>query len=203
MSLFLQLDLSMIPMQVRDQFGDGLLQLFYCTSCDGGWEPFSRVSLVRIVTPSEFAFSGGIDHVEFAPKLITGWEPLEDHPDASDHDALGLRYTYNFKAKPMTTQLSCDNPAFSIDGILIDKTVIQLADEYQQRKILTPKFYDDGVHIALATIAEADVLVSWNFKHIVKFDKIRLFNAVNLFYGYKPLQIYSPREVTTHADESE
>ena len=78
-----------------------------------------------------------------------------------------------------------------------------MADEYQQRKILTPKFYDDGVHIALATIEEADVLVSWNFKHIVKFDKIRLFNAVNLFCGYKPLQIYSPREVTTHADETE
>lgn len=59
-------------------------------------------------------------------------------------------------------------------------------------------FYDDGLHIALATVAEADVLVCWNFKHIVRFDKIRLFNAVNLEYGYKPLQIYSPREVTTY-----
>jgi hypothetical protein len=78
-----------------------------------------------------------------------------------------------------------------------DETV-ELADAYQTRKILTPKFYDDGLHIAMATIAQADVLVSWNFKHIVHFDKIRLFNAVNLEYGYKPLQIYSPREVTTY-----
>jgi hypothetical protein len=38
--------------------------------------------------------------------------------------------------------------------------------------------------------------VSWNFRHIVHFDKIRLFNSVNLELGYKPLQIYSPREVT-------
>jgi hypothetical protein len=75
---------------------------------------------------------------------------------------------------------------------------LELADAYQARNILTPKFHDDGLHIALATIAEADVLVSWNFKHIVRFDKIRLFNAVNLEYGYKPLQIYSPREVTTY-----
>lgn len=30
------------------------------------------------------------------------------------------------------------------------------------------------------------------------FDKIRMFNAVNLEYGYKPLQIFSPREVTTY-----
>ena len=50
--------------------------------------------------------------------------------------------------------------------------------------------------IALASIAEADLLVSWNFRHIVHFDKIRLFNSVNLELGYKPLQIYSPREVT-------
>jgi len=40
------------------------------------------------------------------------------------------------------------------------------------------------------------MLVSWNFRHIVHFDKIRLFDSVNLELGYKPLQIYSPREVT-------
>lgn len=80
---------------------------------------------------------------------------------------------------------------------------IQLADIYQERRILTPKFYDDGLHIALATISEADILVSWNFKHIVHFDKIRLFNAVNLEMGYRPLQIYSPREVTTYGREDD
>lgn len=74
----------------------------------------------------------------------------------------------------------------------------ELADAYQVHNILTPKFYDDGLHIALATTAGADILVSWNFKHIVRFDKIRLFNAVNLEHGYKPLQIHSPREVTTY-----
>ena len=63
---------------------------------------------------------------------------------------------------------------------------------------MTPKFYTDGLHIAIATIAEVDVVVSWNFKHIVNFNKIRLFNAVNLEMGYKPIQIYSPREVTTY-----
>lgn len=75
---------------------------------------------------------------------------------------------------------------------------LELADAYQEHRILTPQFYADGLHIAVATVGEADVLVSWNFKHIVRFDKIRLFNAVNLEYGYKPLQIFSPREVTTY-----
>jgi hypothetical protein len=81
--------------------------------------------------------------------------------------------------------------------------VIRLADIYQQRKILTPKFYDDGLHIALATSAEVDLLVSWNFKHIVHYEKIRLFNAVHLALGYKPLQIYSPREVTHYGEEGD
>jgi hypothetical protein len=85
----------------------------------------------------------------------------------------------------------------------VDDSVIRLADIYQQRKILTPKFYDDGLHIALATSAEVDLLVSWNFKHIVHYEKIRLFNAVHLELGYKPLQIYSPREVTHYGEEGD
>jgi hypothetical protein len=59
------------------------------------------------------------------------------------------------------------------------------------------------LHIALATVADADVLVSWNFKHIVRFDQIRLFNAANLEQGYKPLSIHSPREVTSYERDSD
>ena len=79
---------------------------------------------------------------------------------------------------------------------------LALADAYQQHGILTPKFYADGMHIALATIAEVDLLVSWNFWHIVRYDKIRLFTAVNLERGYKPLAIYSPREVASHEEDN-
>ena len=57
------------------------------------------------------------------------------------------------------------------------------------------------LHFAVATVAEVDVVVSWNFKHIVRLDKIRLFNGVNLQLGYKPLTIYSPRKVATHGQE--
>lgn len=87
--------------------------------------------------------------------------------------------------------------------LTVDDDALSLAEEYQSRGILTPNFYDDGLHIALATVAEADLLVSWNFKHIVRFDKIRLFNAVNIEFGYKPLQIFSPREVTTYGREED
>jgi hypothetical protein len=80
--------------------------------------------------------------------------------------------------------------------------MLRLADAYQLHGILTPKFYADGLHIALATIAEVDLLVSWNFRHIVRYDKIRLFTAVNLERGYKPLAIYSPREVASDEEDN-
>jgi hypothetical protein len=51
------------------------------------------------------------------------------------------------------------------------------------------------LHIALATTAVADIVVSWNFKHIVRYDKIEQFNAVNIENGYKAISIHSPREV--------
>ena len=70
-----------------------------------------------------------------------------------------------------------------------------LLDKYMAKGILGPKFQNDMLHIALATAADADVLVSWNFRHIVRLNKIRLFNAVNIECGYKVLTICSPREV--------
>ena len=53
----------------------------------------------------------------------------------------------------------------------------------------------------MATIAKVDVLVSWNFKHIVNLDRIHGFNAVNLRSGYPMLEIRSPLEVWTDDNE--
>ena len=79
--------------------------------------------------------------------------------------------------------------------------VRNLVNAYRKHKILIDKFENDMTHIALATVFEVDLLVSWNFKHIVHFDKIRQFNLVNQKVGYKPIQILSPREVT-HYEEN-
>ena len=53
---------------------------------------------------------------------------------------------------------------------------------------------DDAYHIAVATVNRLDVLVSWNFKHIVNYDKIKLFNSINLRLGYPMIEIRSPKE---------
>ena len=75
-----------------------------------------------------------------------------------------------------------------------------LADTYLNENIVGEKYYEDLVHIAYATVNELDVLVSWNFKHIVHYKKIPLYNAVNALKGYKPIQIYSPREVINYEE---
>ncbi len=53
----------------------------------------------------------------------------------------------------------------------------------------------DALHVALASVARADVLVSWNFQHLVQLRRIRGFHAVNVLRGYPLLEIRSPREV--------
>jgi hypothetical protein len=88
------------------------------------------------------------------------------------------------------------------ERIRVDDETVSLVQSYAARSVLGKRFINDMLHIALATIAEVDVLVSWNFRHIVRLDKIRLFNAVNIEQGYKQLSIYSPREVISHDTEN-
>jgi len=83
----------------------------------------------------------------------------------------------------------------------INDETLSLVGSYLEYDILPKKFRIDMLHIALATIANVDILVSWNFAHIVRYDKIRQFNAVNLRQGYHFLDIYSPMEVTSYEKE--
>jgi predicted nucleic acid-binding protein len=83
----------------------------------------------------------------------------------------------------------------------VDDEVVELAQTYVDRGILTANYYDDALHVALASANAVDLLVSWNFRHIVHFDKIRKFNAINQELGYRTVEIRSPREVTNYGPE--
>jgi len=86
---------------------------------------------------------------------------------------------------------------------IVDVTseVIALQQAYLDAGILTPKWQDDALHVALATAAGCKLIVSWNFKHIVHFQKIPRYNAVNVLNGYDPIAIHAPQEVIAHDDE--
>jgi predicted nucleic acid-binding protein len=75
-----------------------------------------------------------------------------------------------------------------------------LSKAYIEEGVVPERFLLDSQHIAIATIKRVDVLVSWNFKHIVNLSKIHLYNGVNLKKGYPILEIRSPLEVVYEGD---
>jgi hypothetical protein len=80
-------------------------------------------------------------------------------------------------------------------GVGVTDETIELAETYINEGALTIKSYNDALHIALATLNNADVLASWNFKHIVNLNRIRLYNSINLKLGYRMIEIRTPREI--------
>ncbi|MBI4569101.1 MAG: PIN domain-containing protein [Planctomycetes bacterium] len=70
-----------------------------------------------------------------------------------------------------------------------------LRDAYLSAGVLGPASRQDAAHVAAASVADVDIIVSWNFRHIVHYEKIRAFHAVNLIHGYRSIPIHSPREV--------
>jgi predicted nucleic acid-binding protein len=70
-----------------------------------------------------------------------------------------------------------------------------LHEAYLRAGVVGPASGDDAMHVAIATVLGCDIVVSWNFKHIVHYDKIRAYNAVNLREGYSMIAIHSPTEV--------
>jgi len=70
-----------------------------------------------------------------------------------------------------------------------------LANRYIQENVVGQTNIEDCRHIAIATLNNADILASWNFKHIVNVRRIRGYNSANYRYGHKILEIRTPREI--------
>lgn len=77
----------------------------------------------------------------------------------------------------------------------VTEAATRLAKAYLDARIVTPKWETDALHVALATGSTCSLIVSWNFSHIVHFDKIDRYNAVNTLNGYTTIAIHSPQEV--------
>lgn len=86
------------------------------------------------------------------------------------------------------------NPNFK-QKVMVDNECRFLADCYLENGVLPPKSYTDALHLACATIVEADYIISWNFKHIVNYRRIKLVNTLNRQLNYQPIQIFSPPQI--------
>jgi predicted nucleic acid-binding protein len=79
--------------------------------------------------------------------------------------------------------------------IEVSPEMVDLRDSYVAAQVVTPRYSDDALHVAQATIAQADVIVSWNFKHLVNPARIRGFNRVNTAGGYGEIVILTPGDI--------
>ena len=100
------------------------------------------------------------------------------------------------KAPEIIRDLPATIPPEFLELVSITSEHIELADKYVQEGALSPKFHSDAQHIAISSILKVDSLVSWNFKHMVNFFRIRQYNSINLKFGYSIIDIRTPKEVT-------
>jgi predicted nucleic acid-binding protein len=91
-------------------------------------------------------------------------------------------------------------PDEHIEFLAITEEANQLAIRYVNENVVGKTSMEDCRHIAIATLNNADILASWNFKHIVNVNRIRGYNAVNYKLGHKILEIRTPREVLNYED---
>ena len=64
-------------------------------------------------------------------------------------------------------------PEKRLEVLEITEESFSLADAYIKEQVVGNTSKADCLHIALATINKIDILVSWNFKHIVNINRIR------------------------------
>jgi hypothetical protein len=88
-----------------------------------------------------------------------------------------------------------DIPEANVETASGGQEVFDLRDAYVAAGVVGIGSKADAEHVAAASVAGVDMIVSWNFKHIVHFEKISGYNGVNLLKGYSAVRIFSPREV--------
>lgn len=91
----------------------------------------------------------------------------------------------------------------SASVVTISDEAVDLQEAYLEAKIITTRSSEDALHVALATMHGCRAIVSWNFRHIVHFEKIEMYNAVNVLQGFGRIAIHSPSEVTDYGNADE
>lgn len=84
----------------------------------------------------------------------------------------------------------------------VNEDAEQLQQAYLDAGIVPGSAQTDALHVAVATVSACALIVSWNFRHIVHFQRMAQYNLVNLRYGYPQIGIFSPLEVIENENEN-
>ncbi len=142
---------------------------------------------------------GGCFDVEFAVVSLAVFELVRSGSYSAVMSEIVLEELAD--APRQVSEMVLSLPEDGLELISITEEIIQLRNDYLTAGILGPKWIDDLTHVAAATIARVDAIVSWNFKHIVRLDKMKAYNQVNLLNGYGILTIISPREAIIYGKD--
>ena len=96
---------------------------------------------------------------------------------------------------PAVVQATFEGHRAHMEAVEATAEAAALAEAYLAARVVPAASRVDALHVALASVARADALVSWNFKHLVQLRRIRGFHAVNVLRGYPLIEIRSPLEV--------
>lgn len=147
----------------------------------------------RLLIYADASVIGGCEDPEFATESQSLWKKFIEGAQIL---VLSFHTIEELQGAPEAVRRRLEEvpPAHQI--ILADTPEArELAATYLERGVVGPGSSADALYVALATVGRVDVLVSWNFKHIVNLARIRLFHSVNIEQGYGALEIRTPREV--------
>ncbi len=83
----------------------------------------------------------------------------------------------------------------------VSEEALRLVRAYLAAGVVSERWRADALHVAVASASGCRAIVSWNFRHIVHFEKIPLYNGVNLARGFGAIAIHTPQEVLSYESE--
>lgn len=89
----------------------------------------------------------------------------------------------------------------SVEVVTLTSEISQLAKQFVEEGYIPIKYREDALHLAFALVYNADYLMSWNFKHIVKMQTRESVKMMALRGGFKPFEIITPEEVVASENE--
>jgi len=102
---------------------------------------------------------------------------------------------------PEPVRAALDDMLSYAELVEIEHDAYALHVAYVKYEVVTERWAADALHVATASVSRCAMIVSWNFRHIVNFRRIPLYNAVNALMGYPPMAIHSPPEVRFDEEE--
>jgi len=140
---------------------------------DRGFAHESTIALFKEIAAGKYE--------AFTSTYVT--DELENAPEAKRDKMMGLLAKYNI------TVLAPNDEAVRLAGI------------YVAEGIIPPRYRTDGLHIAIATVNDLEMIISMNFQHIVKRKTKIATGNINALNGYRAIEILNPMEVIENEND--